>query len=111
MAVESSRDCLSGFDRKKIDALYLASTTLPFSDRLNAGILSTALNLRNDILTSDFTSGLRAGTSALIAALDAVKCGERPEVLVTATDRREPKAASFYEMWFGDGAASLLLGT
>lgn len=110
MAVAASRDCLIGMDKTKLDALYLASTTLPFADRLNAGIAATALNLRDDILTADFTSSLKAGTSALITALEAIKSGEKNKVLLTATDRREAKAASFYEMWFGDGAASLLLG-
>jgi len=110
MSVAASRDCLVGMDRTKIDALYLASTTLPFADRLNAGIVATALNLRDDILTADFTSTQKAGTSALITALEAIKSGEKRTILVTASDRRDAKAASFYEMWFGDGAASLLLG-
>ncbi|UCC61728.1 MAG: OB-fold domain-containing protein, partial [Anaerolineae bacterium] len=110
MAVAASRDCLVGLDKARVDALYLASTTLPFADRLNAGIVATALNLREDILTADLTSSLKAGTLALIMALEAVKGGERHRVLVTAADRRQAKAASFYEMWFGDGAASLLLG-
>jgi len=108
MAVAASRDCLVGMDKKKVDALYLASTTLPFADRLNAGIVATALNLRADILTADFASTQKAGTSAIVTALEAVRTGKR--VLVTASDKRETKAGSFYEMWFGDGAASLLLG-
>ena len=112
MAVAASRDCLVGaapaVDKKKLDALYLASTTLPFADRLNAGIVATALNLRADILTADFSSTQKAGTSAIITALEAVRNGKK--VLVTASDKRETKAGSFYEMWFGDGAASLLLG-
>ena len=49
MAVASARDCLKGMDKRSIDALYLASTTMPFADRLNAGIVATALNLRPDI--------------------------------------------------------------
>ena len=110
MAVAASRDCLIGMDKTKVDGLYLASTTLPFADRLNAGIVATALNLRDDILSADFASSLKAGTSALVTGLEAVKSGERKSILVTASDRRETKAASFYEMWFGDGAASLLLG-
>jgi 3-hydroxy-3-methylglutaryl CoA synthase/NAD(P)-dependent dehydrogenase (short-subunit alcohol dehydrogenase family)/putative sterol carrier protein len=111
MSVAASRDCLVGMDKAKVDALYLASTTLPFADRLNAGVVATALNLRDDILTADFTSSQKAGTSALITALEAIKSGEKRTILVTAADRREAKAASFYEMWFGDGAASLLLGS
>jgi len=63
MAVAACRDCLVGMDKKKVDAIYLASTTLPFVDRLNAGIVSTALNLRQDVLAADFTSSLKASTS------------------------------------------------
>jgi len=110
MAVAASRDCLAGLNGKDIEALYLASTTLPFSDRLNASIISTALNLNEDILTADFSSSLKAGTTALIAALEAIQNGKQ-KILVAASDRREAKAASFYEMWFGDGAAALLLGS
>ena len=108
MAAAAARDCLAGKDRAEVDGLYMASTTLPFADRLNAGIVATALNLREDIRTADFASTLKAGTTALIAALEAAECGK--SVLVTASDRRETKAGSFYEMWYGDGAASLLLG-
>lgn len=110
MCVESSRDCLTGINKRAVDALYLASTTLPYADRQNAGIVSTALNLREDIVTADFTSSLKSSTTAILAALDALRAGTRKQVLVTASDRRETKAAYFYEMWFGDGAASLLLG-
>ncbi len=110
MAVAASRDCLTDVDKSQVDGLYLASTTLPFADRLNAGIIATALNLRDDILTADISSSLKAGTSALVTALEAVKSGERKSVLVAAADKREAKAASFYEMWYGDGAASVLVG-
>jgi 3-hydroxy-3-methylglutaryl CoA synthase/NAD(P)-dependent dehydrogenase (short-subunit alcohol dehydrogenase family)/putative sterol carrier protein len=110
MAVAASRDCLKGKDKQTLDGLYLASTTLPFADRQNAGIVSTALNLRSDILTSDFTSAQKASTNALLAALESVKGGDRRNILVTAADKRETKPAYFYEMWFGDGAASLMIG-
>jgi 3-hydroxy-3-methylglutaryl CoA synthase/NAD(P)-dependent dehydrogenase (short-subunit alcohol dehydrogenase family)/putative sterol carrier protein len=111
MAVASSRDCLTEKDKQAIDGVYLASTTLPFADRQNAGILSTALNLKDNILTSDFTSSQKAGTTALVTGLETLKGGERKNILVTAADRRETKTAYFYEMWYGDGAASVLLGT
>jgi 3-hydroxy-3-methylglutaryl CoA synthase/NAD(P)-dependent dehydrogenase (short-subunit alcohol dehydrogenase family)/putative sterol carrier protein len=110
MAVAAARDGLTGMDKSRIDGLYLASTTLPFADRQNAGIVATALNLRSDILTSDFTASQKAGTSALIAALDAVRAGDRHQLLVAAADRRETRAAYFYEMWFGDGAAAVCVG-
>jgi 3-hydroxy-3-methylglutaryl CoA synthase/NAD(P)-dependent dehydrogenase (short-subunit alcohol dehydrogenase family)/putative sterol carrier protein len=110
LAVSASRDCLKGMDKKTVEAVYLASTTLPFADRSNAGIVQAALNLKEDLQSQDFTASLRSGTSALISALSAVKAGDKKQVLVTATDKRETRAAYFYEMWFGDGAASLLVG-
>ncbi len=110
MSVEASRSCLTGMDKKQISGMFLASTTLPFADRQNAGIVATALNLKTDILASDFTSSQKAGTSALLAALEAAKGGDRRNILVTAADKRETRPAGFYEMWFGDGAASFLVG-
>lgn len=110
MAVESSRDCLRGFDKRKIDALYLASTTLPYMDRQNAGIVATALNLKEEISTADFGGSQKAGTTALLSAIEAVQSGMKENVLVTASDKRETKSAYLYEMWFGDGAGSLIVG-
>lgn len=110
MAVAAGRDCLIGMDKSTVDGLYLCSTTLPFADRLNAGIVKTALNLRDDIVTQDLTSSLRSGTTGLVTALSAVGNGGPRSVLVAAADKREAKAAYFYEMWFGDGAAAVLVG-
>ncbi|MCX5837165.1 MAG: SDR family NAD(P)-dependent oxidoreductase [Deltaproteobacteria bacterium] len=110
MAVAAARDCLTGKDKRAIDGSYLCSTTLPFADRQNAGILKTALNLRDDIITADFTSSLRAGTTGLLTALEVAQGGSRKHILVAAADKRETRPAYFYEMWFGDGAAAVLVG-
>ena len=56
------------------------------------------------------TSSLRSGTSGLITALNTLETEDINSVLVSAADKREAKAAYFYEMWFGDGAAALLVG-
>jgi len=109
MAVAAARDCLGGLDKSQVRGAYLASTTVPFADRLNAGIVAAALNLRSDTRTADVTGSLKAGTTALLAGLDAAR--EGGTILVTASDKREAKAASTQEMLFGDGAAALLLGT
>jgi len=110
MAVAAAKDCLAGMDKENVEALYLASTTLPYEDRLNAGIVGTALNLRGDILAADITSSLKAGTTSAVTAVESVKSGEKSQILVVAADRREARAASMHEMWFGDGAAALLFG-
>ena len=110
MAVAASRNCLRGRNKAELDALYLASTTLPFADRQNAGIVAAALNLKENLITADHTSSQKAATTALISAFDSIKSGDRNNILVTASDRRETRTAYFYEMWFGDGAASLMVG-
>ncbi|MBW2515888.1 MAG: SDR family NAD(P)-dependent oxidoreductase, partial [Deltaproteobacteria bacterium] len=110
MAVAAARDCLRGQDKQKLDGLYLASTTLPFADRQNAGIISAALNLKDRFITADFAASQKASTTALIAALEAIISGQRHHLMVAASDRRETRAADFYEMWFGDGAAALMVG-
>ncbi len=110
MAVEASRDCLVGCDKSQVDGVILCSTTPPFQDRLNAGILKTALNLGDSIQAADCTSSLRAGATGLLQALADVESGRNRRVLVAASDRRMTRTAYFYEMWFGDGAASVLVG-
>ncbi len=110
MAVAAARDCLKGMDKSQLDALYLASTTLPFADRQNAGVVGAALNLKEEMISTDFTSSQKVSTTALITALEVIKSGERKNIMVAATDKRDTKAAYFYEMWFGDGAAALSVG-
>lgn len=110
MAVAASQDALVGLDKSKLDAVYLASTTLPFTDRDNAGVVKTALNLNDSILTADFASSLKVGPVSLMTALETVKGGDKETILVTATDKRRTKAASNDEMLFGDGAGSLVVG-
>jgi 3-hydroxy-3-methylglutaryl CoA synthase/NAD(P)-dependent dehydrogenase (short-subunit alcohol dehydrogenase family)/putative sterol carrier protein len=111
MAVAAARDCLTGKEKGTIDGVYLCSTTLPFTDRQNAGILKTALNLRDAIITADITSSLRAGTTGLLTALEVAQGKSRKNILIAAADKRETRPAYFYEMWFGDGAAAFLVGS
>jgi len=58
MAVAAGRDSFTDMDRAKIDALYLASTTLPYKERGNAAILNEALNLSSDVRTSEYSGPL-----------------------------------------------------
>ncbi len=110
MAVAAGRDCLTDMDKSAVDAIFLCSTTLPFQDRSNAGVVKTALNLKDNMLAQDMTSCLKAGTTGLITALSTIGRGDVKQALVVASDKRETKAAYFYEMWFGDGAAALMVG-
>lgn len=110
MAVESARDCLTGIDRASVRDVILASTTLPFEDRQNAGILATALNLPEEISTSDSGGSQRAATTALLRALSAPSDDPEALTLLVASEKRRARTAGVQELVFGDGAASLLLG-
>ncbi len=108
MAVEAARDCLAGGDAD-MDGLYFASTTQPFKDRQNSGVIGTALNREEGLAVADFAGSQKAGTTALMAALDAARGGRR--VMVAASDKRKTRVASTHELQFGDGAAALMVGT
>lgn len=114
MAIEAGRDCLRAKDpireRACVDAVYLASTTLPFSDRLNAAVAARALSLSDQVYATDIASSQRAGLSALIAGIDAVRSGHASAPLVLAGERRRARAASSQELSFGDAGAAMALG-
>ena len=108
MGVEAARDCLGDRDRAALGRLVLASSSLPFDDRLNAGVVANALMLPSALRGLDFTGSQRAGSSALIEALEGA--GAQGPTLVVAADARKAKAASTQELSYGDGAAALLVG-
>ena len=114
MAVAAGQDCLRGWhgiDRRQIDGLFFASSTAPYVEKQGAAIIATALDLRRDIFTSDITDVLRAGTSALRSAMDAVAAGSAKQVMVVAADSRQGAPRSDTERNSGDGAAALLVGS
>ncbi len=116
MAVEAARDALPRTrdplsSRGHVGALYFASTTMPFADRQNAGIVSAALSLPENIHTADIAGSQRAGLSALIAAFEKVAAGSTDCALVAAADRRATRAGSTQEFQFGDGSAAFVVGT
>ena len=109
MAVEAGRDCLARRGRENIAQVFLASTTLPFQDRQNAGVVAEALHLAGETGTLDIAGSQRAGTSALAAACRIAAGGAGP-VLVTSAEKRRTRAASVLELTTGDAAAALLVG-
>ncbi|HJO24457.1 MAG: zinc ribbon domain-containing protein [Myxococcota bacterium] len=111
MAVSAAVNCLRGFDREKVDGVMFACTSHPFEEKQGAALLARALDLPRAVRTADFSGSLRAGTSALRAAVDAVAAGTARRVLVVASDCRMGAPGSGLEMNFGDGAVAFLLGT
>ena len=110
MAVEAGIDCLSGIDPKSIDGLYFASTTQVYTEKDSASFIATVLDMREDIITTDFTDSLKAGTTALSRAVDTIKANKDiKSLLVIASDTREAEPATTWEFRFADGAAAILV--
>jgi len=109
MAVAAVMNCLEGRDASQVDGLYFASTTQPYNEGPSAAMVATAAGLRRDIVSIDFGNSLRAGTTALKLAVDAVKAGTARQILVVAADLRVPVPSSSIEPVLGDGAVAFLI--
>lgn len=109
MAVEAARDALTSHRRHHISGVILASTTAPFADRLNAGIVTGALGAPESAIAIDLAGSMRAGTSALItgAALAAAATGP---IVVSAAERLQSKPGSSQEFSNADAAGAIILG-
>jgi len=109
MAATAAANCLRGFDRAQVDGVIFACTTYPFEEKQGAALVARALDLPRAVRTADLAGSLRAGTSALVAAVDAVTAGSARRVLVVASDCRMGAPGSGLEMNFGDGAVAFLV--
>jgi 3-hydroxy-3-methylglutaryl CoA synthase len=110
MAVEAGSLALGQAQGTAIDGLIFASTTAPYAEKQNATLAATVLDLRPSAFTLDVAGSLRAGTSAVRLAADAVRAGSARTVLVTASDMRLAEPGSDLELTLGDASAALLIG-
>ena len=92
------------------EAVVFATTTPPYAEEQGAATIAAVLDLPPTTRTLDVGSTLRAGTSAVLAALDAVAAGGAQRVLVTAADGRLGEPESQAEQSFGDAGAALPVG-
>ncbi len=110
MSVEAGLDCLEGINPKTVDGLFFASTTQVYTEKDSASLIATVLDMREDILTADFSDSTKAGTTALTRAVDTIKANEDiKSILVVAADTRIPEPSTMWEFGFADGAAALLV--
>ncbi len=110
MAVEAARDALAGRNTESVQAVYFGSSTHPFADRQNAGLVAAVLDLSDSVATADFAGAQKAGTAALIAGLDRVAAGHPGEALIVAGEHRRSRVGSAQELQYGDAAAAFTVG-
>ena len=107
--VEAARDALTGWTANGSAGVSLASTSLPFADRLNAGMVKEALNLercRGRARRHRQPAGRHLG-----AHPRAQGCGGRRRTsAVRRAEMRKAPPGSEAELINGDAAAALLVG-
>jgi len=109
LAVAAAHACLEDVNPFTFDGLFFASTSAPYREKQLASLVATACDLPREILTADFTGSVRAGVSALGAAIRAVESGAARRVLVTVADCRPAAPESDLEPAFGDGAIAVVV--
>ncbi|MEM7432200.1 MAG: zinc ribbon domain-containing protein [Pseudomonadota bacterium] len=107
MAVEAARDGLGTVDVSDVSRIVLASTTLPFADRSNVGVVREALDIVDSATVCESSGSMRAGSTALDDALSAQRAGKQ---LVIASDCVDTQPASADEVSHGHGAAAVVVG-
>jgi hydroxymethylglutaryl-CoA synthase len=110
MAVSAVMQCLKGVDRSKVDGLFFASTSSPYTEKQMSTMIAKACDLREDIMTADFGSSTKGGTTALRLAADSVKAGSAKQIIVVASDCRMGEPGSEHERNGGAGAGAVLIG-
>ncbi len=104
LAVEAARDALT-MAPGPVENAILASTSFPFADRLNAGILTTALDLEGRVRAQDAGGSQRAASTALITAL-----GQGLPTLVAAGEKRPTRPGGALELASADAGAAVTVG-
>jgi 3-hydroxy-3-methylglutaryl CoA synthase len=110
MAVEASLAALGAAAGDGLDLVCFASTTAPYDEKSSAAVLAAVLDCGPGVSVADLGGSLRAGTTGLRLALDAVRSGSAREALVAAADLRLAPPGSDVEPAWGDGAAAVRLG-
>lgn len=108
MAVNASIDAVGNRDPRALAGVFFASTTSPYREKQAAATVATVLDANPAVRTMDFTDTLRAGTSALLTALELVR-GDQ-QILVCAGDARMGEPDSQQEQHYGDAGAAIVVG-
>jgi len=111
MATDAALGCFTDDEAPGIDGVYFASTSAPYREKQVASVVATACDLPRRVQTTDFSGSVRAGISALLAAINAVRAGALEDVLVTAADTRMAAPESEIEGLLGDAAAAVRVGS
>ena len=106
MAVAAAMDAMAGAASASLSGVLFASASAPYQEKMNAAEVAAVLEAPRKLRTADFGGSLRAGSAAMLAALDVGQ-----NMLVTMSDCRLGAADGKFEAELGDGAAAFLMGS
>jgi hydroxymethylglutaryl-CoA synthase len=109
MAVEAARDALRGAPAKDVRALFFATTTPPYAEKLNAALVGAAAQLPLEIRAADLTGSPRVGLTAVLQASDAVRANGG-SALVAIADCRLAAPEGKAEQAGGDAGVAFVIG-
>lgn len=109
MAVEASMQAVSGIESAALKAVFFASASSPYAEKISATEIAAALDLGTALRTTDFTSSLRAGSEAMLTACQTVQDGGL--ALAAIGDCRLGAPDGKFETDLGDAAAAFVFGT
>lgn len=112
MAVEASRNAIkyAEIDPKNLNAIYNATTSSPYSEKLLSSTLASAVGASENVALADFRASSKAGATALLSCDDFLKSGRGEHGLVSASDCPIGYPADDVEHAFGAASASYVLG-
>lgn len=106
-AVEAARLVLDAGAAGSISRVTFASTSAPFLDRSQAGILVDALQLDPFVDALDVAGTRRCAVAALLRALQSTTEGLE---LIAAGEKRQARPGGGPHLTWGDGGAAALVG-
>nr|MDO8100135.1 hydroxymethylglutaryl-CoA synthase [Candidatus Njordarchaeota archaeon] len=111
MAAEATASAIkhAGISPEKIEALYMGTTSSPYTDRTVVTTVAAHIGASNSANVMEFGGSARAGTSALLACMDLISSGRAKCGLVVAADSLLGPPGTLLEFYSGAGAAALLL--
>ncbi|MBQ9844193.1 MAG: OB-fold domain-containing protein [Oscillospiraceae bacterium] len=109
MAVEASMQAVANIDCSAVRAVFFASASSPYAEKISATEVAATLDLGISLRTADFTSSLRSGSEAMLTACQSVQNGG--VALAAMGECRLGAPDGKFETDLGDAAAAFVFGT
>jgi len=94
---------------EKVSRFALASTSAPYVQKLLSGTIIVSAGIPGTAFCSDHTSSTRAGTEAMISALEHMMANSSGRAVVVAADAPSASMWDSFEHPMGAGAAAFVL--